>query len=481
MQQLERIYVDTVDSDNMIEKAVENLLQELDPHSSYITSKDLSSVNESMEGSFDGIGVEFNLLKDTILVVSPISGGPSQRVGILSGDKIVEVDGEVVAGTDLKNEDVFKLLKGKRGTKVIVGILRTGEDSLIDFEITRDKIPIYSLDVAYMINADMGYIKINRFSATTFDEFQAASRKLLKQGMQKLVLDLRGNPGGYLGAAINISNAFLEGDKLIVYTQGRDGDKDEYYSNNDGLLTQTEVIVMLDEGSASASEIVSGALQDNDRGTIVGRRSFGKGLVQEQFEHPDGSAYRITTSRYYTPTGRCIQRPYENGKESDYQAAISERYENGELLSEDSITQIDSLKFITPNGKVVYGGGGIMPDVFIPLDTSDFHNSIVKAGRKDLVRQFAYSYTDTHRSELKEQDLKDFVTYFEINKSILKSFSNFSSSEGVEVPLQEFTEEDIKILSTQLKALIGRNIWNDDAFFPVIHQIDDAFQKAIVL
>jgi carboxyl-terminal processing protease len=481
LQQLERIYVDSVETDNLIEKAVETLLQELDPHSSYIPSKDLNSINESMEGSFDGIGVEFNLLKDTILVVAPISGGPSQRVGILSGDKIVEVDGEVIAGTDLKNEDVFKLLKGKRGTKVTVGILRAGEDDLIDFEITRDKIPIYSLDVSYMINAEIGYIKINRFSATTNEEFQQASQELLSQGMQKLVLDLRGNPGGYLGAAINISNAFLKEDKLIVYTQGRDGEKDEYYSNKNGLLTQTEVIVMLDEGSASASEIVAGALQDNDRGTIVGRRSFGKGLVQEQFQHSDGSAYRITTSRYYTPTGRCIQRPYQNGKEDEYQDVISERFENGELLSEDSITQVDSLKFITPLGKVVYGGGGIMPDVFIPLDTTDFHNSIVKAGRKDLVRQFAYSYTNEHRSELQDQNLNDFITYFEINSSILKDFSSFSANQGVEIPLQEFNEEDIKILSTQLKALIGRNIWNDEAFFPVIHQIDDAFQKAIVL
>jgi carboxyl-terminal processing protease len=481
LQQLERIYVDSVETDNLIEKAVETLLQELDPHSSYIPSKDLNSINESMEGSFDGIGVEFNLLKDTILVVAPISGGPSQRVGILSGDKIVEVDGEVIAGTDLKNEDVFKLLKGKRGTKVTVGILRAGENDLIDFEITRDKIPIYSLDVSYMINAEIGYIKINRFSATTNEEFQQASQELLSQGMQKLVLDLRGNPGGYLGAAINISNAFLKEDKLIVYTQGRDGEKDEYYSNKNGLLTQTEVIVMLDEGSASASEIVAGALQDNDRGTIVGRRSFGKGLVQEQFQHSDGSAYRITTSRYYTPTGRCIQRPYQNGKEDEYQDVISERFENGELLSEDSITQVDSLKFITPLGKVVYGGGGIMPDVFIPLDTTDFHNSIVKAGRKDLVRQFAYSYTNEHRSELQDQNLNDFITYFEINSSILKDFSSFSANQGVEIPLQEFNEEDIKILSTQLKALIGRNIWNDEAFFPVIHQIDDAFQKAIVL
>ena len=269
-----------------------------------------------MEGSFDGIGVEFNLIKDTILVVAPISGGPSQSVGVFSGDKIISVNGDTIAGTGLKNEDVFKLLRGKRGTKVNVGILRKGHRELLDFEITRDKIPIYSVDVSYMISPELGYIKINRFAANTYKEFINASKKLLGNGMKKLVLDLRNNPGGFLGAAINISNEFLDDDLLIVYTMNRLGNKEEYYSNQKGLLINTPVIVIIDEGSASASEIVAGALQDNDKGTIVGRRSFGKGLVREQFEYSDGSAYRITTQRYYTPTGRCIQRPYTKGKTS---------------------------------------------------------------------------------------------------------------------------------------------------------------------
>lgn len=478
LSQLEEAYVDSIDKDELIEKAVTNLLEELDPHSYYIKAKDLSAVNEPMEGSFDGIGVEFNLLDDTILVVAPISGGPSQSVGILSGDKIVSVNGDTIAGTGLENEDVFKLLRGKKGTKVNVGILRKGQEELLDFEITRDKIPIYSVDVSYMITDEMGYIKINRFAANTYEEFIEASKKLLKQGMNKLVLDLRNNPGGYLGAAINISNEFLKDDLLIVYTQNRLGEKDEYYSNKRGLLINTEVTVIIDEGSASASEIVAGALQDNDKGTIVGRRSFGKGLVQEQFEHPDGSAYRITTQRYYTPTGRCIQRPYAKGDSDNYESDLINRLNNGELLSKDSIEFNDSLKFITPKGKVVYGGGGIMPDVFIPLDTSSYHSSISLANRKDLIRQFAFEYSNKHRSELENQELKTFIQFFEINNDDLYKLSDYCSKSDVKIPVRDLTSYDKKIVSTQLKAYIARNIWNDDGFFPVIHKIDYTFQQA---
>ena len=480
LSQLEEAYVDSIDREELIEKAVSNLLKELDPHSYYIKAKDLSSVNEPMEGSFDGIGVEFNLLDDTILVVAPISGGPSQSVGVLSGDKIVSVNGDTIAGTGLENEDVFDLLRGKRGTKVKVGILRKGYEGLLDFEITRDKIPIYSVDVSYMINDKTGYIKINRFAANTYEEFKSASQKLIDLGMEKLVLDLRNNPGGYLGAAINISNEFLEEDLLIVYTQNRSGEKEEFYSNKRGLLINTPVTVIIDEGSASASEIVAGALQDNDKGTIVGRRSFGKGLVQEQFEHPDGSAYRITTQRYYTPTGRCIQRPYDKGKEQDYAEDLLERINNGELLSRDSIVFEDSLKFTTPKGKVVYGGGGIMPDVFVPIDTNSYHTSISDAIRKDLIRQFAFNYTDKHRSELESQELANFISLFEINANDFKQLSEFCKSSDVILSISDYTEYDKTILSTQLKAYIARNIWNDDGFFPVIHKIDYTFQQAVV-
>ena len=480
LSQLEDVYVDSINKDDLIEEAVTNLLKNLDPHSYYIKAKDLASINEPMEGSFDGIGVEFNLIKDTILVVAPISGGPSQSVGIFSGDKIISVNGETIAGTGLKNEDVFKLLRGKRGTKVNVGILRKGYRELLEFEITRDKIPIYSVDVSYMIDPELGYIKINRFAANTYKEFINASKKLLDNGMKKLVLDLRNNPGGYLDAAINISNEFLDDNLLIVYTNNRLGDKKEYYSNQKGLLINTPVIVIIDEGSASASEIVAGALQDNDKGTIVGRRSFGKGLVQEQFECSDGSAFRITTQKYHTPTGRCIQRPYKKGKSDDYASELIDRMNSGELINKDSIVFNDSLKFITPNGKIVYGGGGIMPDIFVPLDTNSYHPAISEAIRKDLIRQFAFNYTNQYRSELESQELSNFIAFFELNINELKNLELYFNSFNVKISIFELSKIDKDILTTQIKAYIARNIWNDDGFFPVIHTIDNTFQKAIM-
>ena len=480
LSQLEEAYVDSINKDDLIEEAVTNLLKNLDPHSYYIKAKDLASINEPMEGSFDGIGVEFNLIKDTILVVAPISGGPSQSVGIFSGDKIISVNGETIAGTGLKNEDVFKLLRGKRGTKVNVGILRKGYRELLEFEITRDKIPIYSVDVSYMIDPELGYIKINRFAANTYKEFINASKKLLDSGMKKLVLDLRNNPGGYLDAAINISNEFLDDNLLIVYTNNRLGDKKEYYSNQKGLLINTPVIVIIDEGSASASEIVAGALQDNDKGTIVGRRSFGKGLVQEQFECSDGSAFRITTQKYHTPTGRCIQRPYKKGKSDVYASELIDRMNSGELINKDSIVFNDSLKFITPNGKIVYGGGGIMPDIFVPLDTNSYHPAISEAIRKDLIRQFAFNYTNQYRSELESQELSNFIAFFELNINELKNLELYFNSFNVKISIFELSKIDKDILTTQVKAYIARNIWNDDGFFPVIHTIDNTFQKAIM-
>tara|TARA_B100000886_G_C20412912_1_gene487884 strand:- start:500 stop:2074 length:1575 start_codon:yes stop_codon:yes gene_type:complete len=480
LSQLEEAYVDSINKDDLIEEAVTNLLKNLDPHSYYIKAKDLASINEPLEGSFDGIGVEFNLIKDTILVVAPISGGPSQSVGIFSGDKIISVNGETIAGTGLKNEDVFKLLRGKRGTKVNVGILRKGYRELLEFEITRDKIPIYSVDVSYMIDPELGYIKINRFAANTYKEFINASKKLLDNGMKKLVLDLRNNPGGYLDAAINISNEFLDDNLLIVYTNNRLGHKKEYYSNQKGLLINTPVIVIIDEGSASASEIVAGALQDNDKGTIVGRRSFGKGLVQEQFECSDGSAFRITTQKYHTPTGRCIQRPYKKGKSDDYASELIDRMNSGELINKDSIVFNDSLKFITPNGKIVYGGGGIMPDIFVPLDTNSYHPAISEAIRKDLIRQFAFNYTNQYRSELESQELSNFIAFFELNINELKNLELYFNSFNVKISIFELSKTDKDILTTQIKAYIARNIWNDDGFFPVIHTIDNTFQKAIM-
>jgi len=481
LHQLEALYVDSLEKDALIEKAVENLLTELDPHSSYIPAKDLEAINEPMEGSFDGIGVEFNLKDDTILVVAPISGGPSERAGILAGDKIVRVDGEVIAGTDLTNKKVFDLLRGKRGSKVVLGILRTGEKELIDFDITRGKIPIHSIDVAYMVDHELGYIKVNRFSATTYEEFKQASDELLNEGMQKLLLDLRNNPGGYLGAAINMANEFLVDNKLIVYTKGRSRDKEEYFSNATGQLIDIDLVILIDEGSASASEIVAGAIQDNDRGIVAGRRSFGKGLVQEQFEYNDGSAFRITTQRYYTPTGRCIQKPYVKGKNDSYNNDWKIRFESGELTSKDSIQFADSLMFVTPKGKIVYGGGGIMPDVFIPLDTNSYHQSISRANRKDLVRSFAFDYTNQNRAELEAINLEAFIQFFEIDARTWDVLSKKCFEAGVDLRMEEWTIKDRKIISTQLKAFIARNIWNDAGFYPVIHQLDETFQEAIRL
>lgn len=481
LHQLEAMYVDSISRDELVEKAVEELLSELDPHSAYIKANDLEAINEPMEGSFDGIGVEFNLQDDTILVVAPISGGPSESIGIQAGDRIITVDNEVIAGTDLSNQDVFDLLRGERGTIVSVGILRSGEKDLLDFDITRGKIPIHSVDAAYMVNSTLGYIKVNRFSATTYEEFTLAADELLSAGMQKLILDFRNNPGGYLGAAINMTNEFLEADQLIVYTEGRSREKEEYFSNQRGALLHTDVVVLLDEGSASASEIVAGALQDNDRGLVAGRRSFGKGLVQEQFEHPDGSAFRITTQRYYTPTGRCIQKPYENGMQDDYHDDFLQRLENGELTSKDSIAFADSLQFTTPKGKIVYGGGGIMPDVFIPMDTSIYHQTLAQASRKGLIRNFAFDYTDNHRTELENQSLEDFIALFEIDHNTLLKLQTKCNEKGVTLAISKLSKADKKILKTQLKAFIARNIWSDAGFYPIIHQIDNTFQEAIKL
>ena len=481
LNQIADSYVDSINKEQLIEKCIENLLEELDPHSSYIKAKDLSNVNEPMEGSFDGIGIEFTIKNDTLLVVAPISGGPSEQLGIKSGDKIIFVDDENIVGPKLNNEKVFKLLRGKRGSKVNIQILRNKKDELLKYTITRDKIPINSIDVSYMVDNALGYVKINRFSATTYKEFQIASKKLLSQGMTKMVLDLRNNPGGYLGAAINLANEFLEDDILIVYTEGLNRNKEEYFSNSRGNLISTEIIVLINEGSASASEIVAGAIQDNDRGIVAGRRSFGKGLVQEQFENADGSAFRLTTQSYFTPTGRSIQKPYKNGFKTEYDEDYFDRLNNGELFSKDSIKFVDSLKFITKKGKILYGGGGIIPDVFIPIDTSTYNEQLSNLNRKDLIRSFAFDYTKRNREKIEKQSLNYFIKYFQIDNNTMNLFVEKCKKEGVNLIVNDLNINDLEILETQLKAFIARNIWNDDGFYPIINQIDNTFKEAIVL
>ena len=470
-------YVDTVDLEGLTESTIVKMLDQLDPHSSYIPAQDFDASNEPLEGNFDGIGVEFNIISDTIVVVAPINGGPSEKLGILSGDRIVTIEDSTIAGTGITNKDVISMLRGKRGTKVKVGIARRGESELLTFNIERDKIPIYSVDAGYMIDDEIGYIKISRFAATTYDEFVEKLDILKSAGMKSLILDLRGNPGGYLTAAIDISDEFLNEGKLIVYTEGRSRPKESAYATGRGDFERGELVILVDEGSASASEIVSGAVQDNDRGTIVGRRTFGKGLVQEQVELQDGSAVRLTIARYYTPTGRCIQRPY--GEEDDYYGDFMHRIESGELYEADSIQVDESERFTTPGGKVVYGGGGIVPDVFVPLDTlplSKFHTQLLRSG---VLREFALDYAGQNREKLDAfKDALDFDAEFKMSKRDFQQLIDFATSKDVEV---EARFEDESELMNNLKALVARSKWNGDGFYPIINQEDETVKQAVEL
>ncbi|MCB0837636.1 MAG: S41 family peptidase, partial [Bacteroidetes bacterium] len=392
---IEENYVEEPDHDKLVDDAIKGLLEGLDPHSFYIPASEMKQMQEQMEGSFDGIGIQFNVVDDTIYVETPISGGPSEKLGIMSGDRIIKVDGKNVAGIGISNTEVMKHLKGPKGTEVKVEILRRGYDDLLEFDIVRDKIPLNSVDEAYMIREDIGYLKVTRFAETTYSEFRTQLRKLIDQGMDKLILDLRGNPGGYMNMAYRMADDFLAANKLIVSTEGRiRQSKQEYRSNSSvGLFEKGSLVVLLDYGSASASEIVSGAIQDHDRGLIVGVRSFGKGLVQIQEEFEDGSAIRIVISKYYTPSGRCIQKPYHKSSE-DYEKEISERFESGEIFDQSKIEVPDSLKYTTTSGRTVYGGGGIYPDIFVADDTTGNSKYFTDLRIKDMFRQFSFDYVD---------------------------------------------------------------------------------------
>jgi carboxyl-terminal processing protease len=474
---IEGNYVDSVDSKKLVESAIPEVLKQLDPHTIYIPAKDMQGVTEEMSGNFSGIGVQFSIQNDTIMVIDVVSGGPSQKLGIRAGDRIVTVNDTVVAGKKITNEDVLKKLRGKKDTKVKVGISRKGFAGLIPFEITRGEIPINSIDVSYMTNNNTGYIKIGRFGEKTYDEFLSALDKLKKQGATQLVIDLRSNPGGYLGAVIKMVNEFLDKGELIVYTQGRTQPKKSFYAEERGDYLGDKVVVLVDEYSASASEIFAGAIQDNDRGTIIGRRTFGKGLVQEQIPFYDGSAIRLTVARYYTPSGRCIQKSYKNGID-DYYADITHRYLHGELEQKDSIKYNDSIKYHTRKGRVVYGGGGIMPDIFVPADTSGITNYYTKITQKGLVYQYAFDYSDRNRDELsKLKKGKDFIQYLD-KKNILSEFTAYASKKGVPVD-KKGMEESGKIIETQLIAYITRNIIGEEGFYSVISRIDNTFQEAV--
>lgn len=472
---VESNYVDSVNRNDLLESAIPAILKKLDPHSVYIPAKDLARANEPLQGNFEGIGISFNMLTDTILVISTIPGGPSEKTGLMSGDKILYVNDSLVAGKQISDEKVMSMLKGKRGTVVKIKILRTGQKELLEFNITRDKIPIYSVDISYMVNANIGYIRINNFAMTTFDEFMKGLRELRENGMTKLILDLRGNSGGIMEAAIQIANQFLKEGQLIVYTKGRTQPRTEARSTGKGEFETGELVVLIDEWSASASEILAGAIQDNDRGTIIGRRSFGKGLVQEPVPFPDGSGMRLTIARYYTPTGRSIQKPYNNGFE-EYYEDLNTRFTRGEFEVSDSIHFADSLKFLTPGGRTVYGGGGIMPDKFVPVDTSGVSPYLVKA-RTHLYR-FALKYTENNREQLKK-----FTTARELEKyldgqSLLNQFIQFAEANGIPGDAEGLKVSG-NLIHTQIKAYIARNILDNKGFYPIWEQIDTTLKYAI--
>ncbi|OFX28578.1 MAG: peptidase S41 [Bacteroidetes bacterium GWA2_31_9] len=475
---IESEYVDDISSNELIEKSLPFLLENLDPHSVYIPAKELLGINESLEGNFDGIGVQFNIQHDTIMVVNTVSGGPSEKLGILAGDRIVKIDDTLVAGINISNEQVLQKLKGLRGTKVKVSIYRPKYPELIDYTITRDVIPLYSVDVSYMITDSIGYVKISSFGGTTYQEFKKAILRLQKKGMKKIILDLRGNGGGYLDAATKITDEFLEDKKLIVYTEGKARPKTVTYATTRGYCHDTEMAILLDEWSASASEIVAGAIQDNDRGIIIGRRSFGKGLVQEQTMLPDGSALRLTIARYYTPSGRCIQKPYEHGHGSKYNEEILDRYVHGEFSQKDSIKLLDSLKYITSSGRVVYGGGGIMPDIFIPVDTLGWTPYLSAVSNKGLIYQFAFEYVDENRVFLnKFKDYKELEEF--LNKAhLINQFIIFAENKGVAKKYNEIKTSEF-IIKTQIKAYIARNLFDNDGFYPIMKEVDIPLKRAI--
>ncbi len=482
MYHIERMYVDDVDKNKLVDAAIVSMLEELDPHSIYIPKEDLEEVNEPLKGNFEGVGIQFNIIRDTIYVVDAIPGGPSERIGIRAGDKVLTIDKETVAGVNFKNADVMKRLRGKKGTKVDVAILRRGEPAPLDFTITRDKIPIYSVEASYMAEPGIGYIKVSRFSATTMKEFREKLVELKEAGMKDLILDLQGNGGGYLRTAIDMADEFLGDRKLVVYTEGRTSPREDTYATKEGLFEKGRLVVLVDEGSASASEIVSGAVQDWDRGLIIGRRSFGKGLVQRPVMLSDGSAVRLTVSRYYTPSGRSIQKSYEDGVEA-YQREKIQRLASGELTSADSIHAADTVKFFTMNKRVVYGGGGIMPDVFVPIDTTQSSDYFGQLVRKGILNTFALGYVDTQREQL----LAGYTTpdafrrNFIVNEGLMKALEVEADKEGVE-PDAEGLLRSKDLIGIRLKALIARDLWNTSAYWQVINAdnpVDRSFQKAV--
>lgn len=474
---IDKYYLDSVNEKELFDGAIVGMLKTLDPHSAYATAEENKQLMESLNGAFEGVGIQFSIMNDTVMVVATTSGGPSEKVGIRAGDRIVTVDEETIAGVGISEERVFKLLRGPKDTQVKIGIYRPSLQDKLSFTVTRDEIETYTLDIAYMLNSSTGYIKLNQFGENTYMEFALAISKLKAAGMTSLVLDLRGNSGGYLGAAIQICDAFLPSGEMIVYTQGAKTPSEKIQATATGCWEKGKLVVLIDEFSASASEIVAGAIQDNDRGIIVGRRSFGKGLVQQQFELSDKSSLRLTIARYYTPSGRCIQRNYDKGTD-DYYEDLLRRYEHGEMTSSDSIKLDKTLRYTTKKGRVVYGGGGIMPDHFVPLEVNDELVPFNAAFNSGLVVEFAFHYTTLHEQNLRKTypTVNQFISKMNVSDAVVQEFLRFYQNKNGRADFNDTAKKELKLW---LKALIGRNLYRDEGFYPIINTTDAAVLKAL--
>lgn len=479
LQLINYYYVDSTNETDLTETAIVSMLKELDPHSIYLSKKEVQKANEPLVGNFDGVGIQFQIYNDTILVIAAVPGGPSDKLGVMAGDKIITIDGKDAFGKKITNSFVMEKLRGQKGTKVNIGILRNNQLPLIEYSITRDKIPLHSIDATFMLSENIGYIKLTRFARTSMDEMEEAIATLKGKGMKNLILDLRNNSGGFLDIAVDLSDEFLPAQKLIVYTEGVKSPRIDFRATRKGSFEVGKLIVMVNEGSASASEIVAGAVQDWDRGLVIGRRSFGKGLVQRPFELPDSSVIRLTTARYYTPSGRCIQKSYEGGSE-DYYADIANRYKHGEFVSADSIKFPDSLKYYTPAKRIVYGGGGIMPDVFIPLDTTSSSEFYTDLWRKGVFNDFILFYLEKNRKDISRQHktFDDFKANFGINESFMTQFLNFAEGKGVK-PTDDSLEKSASEIRYILKGIIARNLFDTNSYWDIISPVDNELMHAL--
>jgi carboxyl-terminal processing protease len=479
---INNLYVDSVDEKKLVEDAIRGMLEKLDPHSTYATPKEVKELNEPLNGNFEGIGVQFNMIQDTLMVIQPVTNGPSEKVGIIAGDRIVSVNDTAIAGVKMSKEEIMKRLRGPKGTQVRLGIIRSGIKDKLYFTVVRDKIPVKSVDATYMIRPGIGYIRIGNFGAQTHEEFVASLEKLRMEGMKDLILDLQENGGGYLKAAVDIADEFLQRGDLIVYTDGRRTQRSEYKAHGNGRFTDGKVVVLVDSYTASAAEIVTGAIQDQDRGLVVGRRTFGKGLVQRPLDLPDGSMIRLTVAHYYTPSGRCIQKPYKKGEGKDYAMDVLNRLKSGELTNADSIHFVDSLKYETlREHRTVYGGGGIMPDYYVPLDTTVYTRYHRELAAKSIVIQSNLRYVDSHRKELHKrwQNFDDFKQNFEVPQSLVDEVLAEGTKQKIEPKDDAELEKTLPYLRLQLKALIARDLWDMSEYFSVFNERSEIVKKAL--